>query len=591
MVSPFSFFRYYLFILLPVASLLFGFFTGCGGSTSNQSNSTKEDPGENTLSFVYQTEEAGLDAFSHENGAFGKKWFPEPFGSGCGFFDYDGDSWLDIVLVGGGIWPQDTTRKPVPALWLYRNNGDGTFALKNEKAGLSDVFAYGTGVCAADYDNDGDQDLFFTTLYENMLFRNDNGVFFEVGKEAGLANQSTLSSSAMFFDANRDGWLDLFVGNYIDWSPEKDHFCPHKGGRKGYCTPAVYDGVPSRFYQNNGDGTFTDLTEAAGFLPSPGKTLGIIQVDYNKDGWADIIVSNDTERHLLYENNGDGSFHERGIQSGLAFDERGTTRAGMGIDAGYIDGSDNLSVFIGHFQDEMIGVYQHVGKGQFLDRAAISGVGRSSYGILTFGLFLFDVDCDQDLDLFCANGHIYIDMESEETGTQFRQKPYLYLNRGDGTFDLLTESIGSLLSQRIVARGAVYGDYDRDGDLDIMISENAGPVHLWRNDSTRGNFLRVKLTGRKSNRDGIGAVIRIKVRDYQMKQRLRTGASYLSQSELVVTFGLGGAARVDSLQVTWPSGLVDSFTDIFVNQEIKIVEGTKMFIQEPLNIQMSLSKR
>ena len=580
--------RPYLFTLILSAYIFTGSLTSCGESSSRSATSGTKNRKENIISFSYVTREAGLDSFRHENGAFGKKWFPEPFGSGCGFIDYNGDNWIDIVLVGGGILPQDN-REPVPALWLYRNNRDGTFTPCNEQAGLGNVFAYGTGVCVADYDNDGDQDLLFTTLYENMLFRNENGVFFEVGKEAGIANQSTLSSSAMFFDADRDGWLDLFVGNYIDWSPEKDHFCPHKGGRKGYCTPAVYEGVPSQFFRNNGDGTFTDRTEKAGFLPSPGKTLGIIQLDYNRDGWPDLIVSNDTERHLVYENNKDGSFRERGIQSGLAFDERGTTRAGMGIDAGFVDGSDHISVFIGHFQDEMIGAYQHVGNGQFLDRAAMLGLGRSSYGILTFGLFLFDVDYDRDLDLFCANGHIYIDMESEETGTQFRQKPYLYLNQGDGTFDLLTRPAGGLLSQPIVARGAAYADYDRDGDLDIMMTENAGPVHLWRNESSHGNFLRVKLTGQESNKDGIGALIRIKVGGIQMKQRIHTGASYLSQSELVTTFGLGDDVLIDSLEVNWPSGQVDTFVKVSANQEIKIKEGNQTYIQESLLTQTSVN--
>ena len=572
------------FVTLLLCTLFGGSFHGCNGS--------KPESPPTPINFSYMTNEAGLSEFKHENGAAGNKWFPEPFGSGCGFIDYDGDNWIDIIMVGGSVWPQHSI-KHVPALWLYRNNGDGTFTNKTDEAGLDNLSVYGIGVCAADYDNDDDQDLFFTTLYENMLFRNDDGVFHEVGKEAGLANQSTLSSSAVFFDADRDGWLDLYVGNYIDWSPEKDLDCTLTGEDKAFCTPEVYEGVPSRFYRNNGNGTFTDLTKEAGFMPSPGKTLGIVGLDFNKDSWIDLVISNDTERHLLYENNGDGTFTEKGIQSGIAFDERGKTRAGMGIDAGFIDNSGEVSIILGHFQNEMIGVYRHISDAQFIDLASISRIGWESFQILTFGLFLFDVEYDSDLDLFAANGHVQIDlMEKETSGIRAQQQPHLYLNNGEGIFDRLTQDAGGLLSETIIARGAAYADYDRDGDLDILMSENNGPLHLWRNDSKHGNFLRVRLKGKKSNRDGIGAFVSISAANRTFSQHVRTGASYLSQSELMATFGLGEITLVDTLRVNWPSGQVDTFTNIMTNQEIRIVEGVKTFIREFLDHQpYLLSKR
>lgn len=560
--------------------------SGCAKSDPNQSALGSGGENASPIAFSDVTAQVGLGGFRHENGAFGAKWFPEPMGSGGGFIDYDGDGWQDILLVAGGTWPGHSDKR-VPALYLYRNNGDGTFSLTTDGAGLSEVSTYGFGITVADYNNDGHQDFFLTTLYENMLFRNDNGGFIEVGKEAGVANESTLSSSALFFDADRDGWLDLYVGNYTDWSPETDVWCSF-GGKKGYCTPEVYDGVPGRFYRNNGDGTFTDMTEKAGFLPAPGKTLGIAEHDFNKDGWPDLAVANDLTRDLLYENNGDGTFIEKGMASGMAFDETGKARAGMGIDAGVVDGSGEVSIFVGNFQNEMIGVYRYVGNGYFMDRAALSKIGRVSFQVLTFGLFLFDVDLEGDLDLFAVNGHIQIEIESEEHEFEFRQLPQLYLNRGDGIFDLVTPEEGNVLATPIVGRGAAYADYDRDGDLDILITENAGPARLWRNELSTGssgknmNFLRVGLKGQESNRDGIGSVVTVVAGGRRMTQRIRTGSSYLSQSEKIATFGLGEVITVDSLRIDWPSGRVDHFEQLNSNQELIITEGSGRLVGETI---------
>jgi hypothetical protein len=523
------------------------------------------------VTFTEVTAAAGLDVFEHKTGAFGNKWFPETMGSGAAFFDYNGDGWEDIVLVGGGTWSEHTGDS-ARALWLYRNDGDGTFTDVTRQAGLHDVSAYGFGVAAADYDNDGEQDLFFSTLRENMLFRNDDGTFTAVGSQAGIAGHAAWSSSAIFFDANKDGWLDLYVGNYVEWSPENDIPCLI-AGEKGYCTPEEYEGVPGRFYQNNGDGTFTDRTEEAGFLPSPGKTLGVAELDFNRDGWPDLVVTNDLARDLLYENTGEGIFEEKGIYSGIAFDENGRARAGMGVDTGVVDTTGEVSIFVGNFTDEMIGVYRYTGHGLFQDRAAVSKVGRPTLPTLTFGLFLFDVEFDRDLDLFAANGHVQADVGEVRDGITYRQPPQLFLNDGNGRFEETDGDLGGILSEPIVGRGAAYADYDHDGDLDVLLTENGGPVHLWRNDLEGAHFLRVGLRGQQSNRDGLGSRVILLAGGEHQERRVRTGSSYLSQSETTVTFGLGDIDRIDSLEVHWPSGRIDRFSGLDTGQQLLVTEG------------------
>lgn len=548
---------------------------GCGEKPSRGESKMAEK--RNVFYFSDVSEKSGLGGYLHENGAFGEKWFPEPMGPGCGFIDYDGDGWEDILLVTGGRF-RGLGKKQVPAIRLMRNNTDGTFSDVSNEVGLSNVFTYPFGIAAADFDNDGDQDFLLTTLYENLLFKNTSGYFTEVGSESGLSTEHGLSTSPIFFDADRDGHLDLYVGNYTDWSPDTDVWCTFRG-EKGYCTPEVYKGTPSRFYQNNGDGSFTDRTSEAGFLPAPGKTLGVAEYDYDKDGWPDLIVANDLERDLLYENNQDGTFTEKGMIKGMAFDAMGRARAGMGVDVGLVDRSDEITIFVGNFQNEMFSVYRYSPEGFFTDFAAISKLGRQSLRVLTFGLFLFDVELDGDLDLLAANGHIQVEVESENNEFQFKQLAQLFLNDGDGVFDLFKGNEGSVLRKPIVGRGSAYADYDKDGDLDVLITENAGPTHLWRNDfsehpeTNANNYLRVKLEGSSSNRDGIGSMIELFIGNRKFSRRVRTGSSYLSQSEKVVTFGIGEAGSVDSLVIQWPSGVIDSFSQVAPNQELLIFEG------------------
>ena len=524
------------------------------------------------LRFTDVVQDAGLSDFRHETGAEGEMLFPETMGSGCGFIDYDGDGWIDILVAGGGAWPGGK-KDPVTSVWLYRNNRDGTFTLRTEEAGLDGVDAYSLGFAVADYDNDGDQDFYLTAVGENKLFRNDGGLFTEVAQVAGVAGEPVWSSAPIFFDADRDGWVDLYVSNYVVWSIESDIFCTLDGETKDYCTPQSYTGLPGRFYRNNGDGTFSDRTEQAGFVTEIGKSLGVIEFDVDRDGWPDLMIANDTDRNLLFVNDGDGTFTERGTPSGVAYDESGKTRAGMGIDAGFVDGTGEVSIFVGHFTQETIGVWRHLRDGVFVDRDAASKVGRPSQQTLTFGLFLFDANLDGHLDLFAANGHVNPGIEQISEVFTYAEPPHLFVNDGDGRFEDVAPTIGGVLQKEIVARGAAYADYDRDGDVDILISENAGSLHLWRNDLDSDAYLRVHVAGRESNRSGLGTRLVAVAGGHRMERRISGGASYLSASEQVATFGLGEHARVDSLIAYWPSGRVERLGSVSAGQDVLLVEG------------------
>ena len=546
-------------------SLLGGGWLGC---SSDLPESRVPEP---ESLFTDVSEIAGLGEFYHETGAFGEKWFPESMGSGCGFIDYDGDGLQDILLAGGGVWPQSERDAPL-AVSLYRNRGDGTFVLQSEEAGLAAIDAYSIGFAVSDYDNDGDSDFYLTTLTRNMLFRNDGGVFTEIAEQAGVAGEPAWSTSAVFFDADRDGRLDLYAGNYVEWTPETDKFCTHDGTVKGYCTPEIYTGVPGRFYRNLGNGTFEDATEKAGFSDGYGMTLGLLAFDFNRDLWPDLMLANDTQPDQLFVNNGNGTFTERGAQSGVAYDEKGRTRAGMGIDAGVVDSTGEVTVFVGNFSREMIGVYRHNGNGFFMDQAARSRIGRPSLFTLTFGLALVDLDLDGDLDLFAANGHVQPEIEKFADNVQYAEPVHVFMNQGNGIFQDVAMGIGGTLSQPLVARGAAYADYDGDGDLDLLIAENGRGARLWRNEANQPNFIRVRLRGQESNQNGLGTRLIARAGDLRMERYLRSGASYLAASEQIATFGLGQHADLDSLLVFWPSGRVNRLADLEGGQELLLVE-------------------
>lgn len=520
--------------------------------------------------FVDITGQAGV-RFSHVNGAFGKKYLPETLGSGVVVFDADGDGRQDLLFINGTRWPGRPGGASLPA--LYRNTG-GTFVDVTRGSGL-DIELYGMGGAAADFDNDGRTDVYVTALGGNRLFKGlGGGRFADVTAKAGVADGG-FSTGALFFDYDKDGRLDLFVAHYVEWTEKTDLHCTLDGTSKSYCTPESYKGQSGTLFHNRGDGTFENVTRKAGLFDPAAKALGVAMLDYDADGWMDLFVSNDTQPNRLYRNKRDGTFTDVAVAAGVAFSEAGVARAGMGVDAADYDGSGRPSLIIGNFSNEMMAVYHNEGKGLFIDDAPRSAIGRSTLLTLTFGCFFFDYDLDGRVDVFAVNGHVADDIEKVQSRVTYKQRPHLFRNGGQGAFEELTAAAGPALGTPMVARGTAYGDLDADGDLDVVITANGGPARVLRNDSDRAQgVLRVRTAGVASNRDGIGAHVQITSGGQKRWQIVKTGSSYLSQSELSVTFGLGASATVDEVRVTWPSGRVDVATKVPANQQILMREGS-----------------
>ena len=522
--------------------------------------------------FQEATAKAGV-RFAHNNGAFGKKYLPETVGPGVAFIDYDNDGWPDIFLVNGADWPGHLAKHTTPK--LYHNNHDGTFTDVTHKAGL-DVEMYEIGVTVGDYDNDGYDDLFITAYGQSRLFHNNgNGTFTDVTQKAGLSGVNEFSTSAAWVDYDKDGRLDLVVGNYVQWSPEKDLYCTMDGKNKSYCTPESYKGTSVRLWHNDGGGKFSDVTQKAGLGEPTSKTLGVAVLDYDNDGWPDLLFSNDTQPNKLYHNNGNGTFTEKAVVAGVAFSEDGVARAGMGVDTFDYDRSGNTSLLITNFSNQMISLYHNEGKGLFVDEAPQSEVGRTSLLTLGFGCFFFDYDLDGWPDIFVANGHIDPDIQKVQANVKYAELPHLFRNLGKGKFAEVTKSAGAEFAAARVGRSAAYADIYNDGRLDILLSTNGGPTHLFRNVATgRANHsVRLKLAGTKSNRDGIGAVVRVTSQDGAQTQMLRSGSSYLAASELVLTFGLAQQSKVDAIEIRWPSGQIDKLTNVSAGQTVTVTEG------------------
>ena len=516
------------------------------------------------------TAAAGIQ-FRHNSGGYGGKLLPETLGSGCAFLDYDGDGWQDILFVNGMDWPGHKRQRST--LRLYRNNRNGTFTDVTQSAGL-EIEMYGMGVAVGDYNNDGFPDIFITCVGQSRLFRNTGkGSFVDATRSSGLFGHQGFSTSALWFDYDRDGLLDLFVCNYVRWSPEQDVFCSLDGTHKSYCTPEAYRGDTCWLFHNRGNGTFEDVTATSGIFDSSSKSLGIAMFDYDQDGWPDLLVANDTQPNKLYRNLRNGKFKDVAVEAGLAFSTEGKARAGMGVDIGDFENTGKPGVAITNFDNEMIGLYRASAPGVFDDVSILSGVGAASRNTLGFGCMFLDVDLDGYLDLAVANGHIDETVRNIRGNTGYAQPPQLFLNRGDGKFRDVAESAGSGFETPRVGRGLAYGDFDRDGDLDILMTTNNGPAYLYRNDQVAHHrSIRFYLQGLKSNRDAIGASVRIFYEGETQSRMVRGGSSYLSQSELPLTFGLGSRNKIERMVIDWPSGRTEEFKDLRAGSSYKCLE-------------------
>ncbi len=528
------------------------------------------------LRFEEKAQALGID-FVHVNGARGQKWMPETMGGGVAVLDYDGDGRPDLLFVSGAWWPGDphaASQKSSLALYHHEGNGpDGLprFRDATKEAGLQRTFQ-GMGAAVGDYDNDGRPDVYVTAVGGNFLFHNTGGRFEEVGAKAGVRD-SGWGTSAVWLDVDGDGLLDLFVCRYVDWSPKTDLFCTLDGKTRSYCTPERYPGTSSHLYRNLGNGRFEDVTRKAGLWNVNQKALGAAAWDVNGDGKPDLFVSNDTAPNNLYRNRGDGTFEDVGVEAGVAVDEAGRSRGSMGAAWGDTRNGKGATLAVGNFSNELKSLYWTETGDVFLDESPRSGVGSSSLLSLTFGLFFFDADLDGRLDLFLANGHVEPSVQEVQKNVTYRQAPVLYRNLGDNRFAAVT---GGDLAAPIVGRGAVYADLDGDGDLDIIVVENGGPARVYLNRLDRPDqSVRLRLVGAGgSNRDAVGARATARIGTRTLTSEVSGGESYLSAPEKTLTFGLGGAPRIDSVEIRWPDGRHETLGAIPGGTSRTVTEGS-----------------
>jgi len=527
-----------------------------------------QDPG---FRLTDVTTQAGV-RFKHNSGAFGGRYLPETMGSGCAFLDFDNDGWPDILLINGMDWPGHKRQRTT--LRLYRNNRNGAFTDVTRSAGL-EIEMYGMGVAVGDYNNDGWPDIFISCVGQSRLFQNTGkGMFLDVTRRSGLHGREGFSSSALWFDYDRDGFLDLFVTNYVKWSPSTDVFCSLDGTRKAYCTPEAFRGATCWLFRNRGNGTFEDVTAKSGIFDSSSKSLGVAMLDHDLDGWVDLFVANDTQPNKLYWNRANGQFEEIGVRSGVAFSEDGKARAGMGTDAGDFDNSGVPSLVVTNFDNEMIGLFRAAKNGFYVDQAPYTAIGKATRRSLGFGIFFFDANLDGLLDLLVVNGHIDDTVRQIRRDVSYDQPPHLFLNQGPAGFRDVAREVGAEFAQPKVGRGAAFGDFDRDGDLDVLITTNNGPAHLFRNDVANGNrSIRFRLVGGKSNRDAIGATVRVLNGGETVTRVVKSGSSYLSQAELPVTFGLGKRDHAERVLISWPSGRTEEYKNLRAGQLYVLTEG------------------
>jgi hypothetical protein len=517
--------------------------------------------------FTDVTKQAGIN-WVHDNALSPDRFLPETVGAGCLFFDYDNDGWMDIYLVNSGPSDFFTPGKPLKNA-LYHNNHDGTFTDVTDKAGVAGN-TFGMGAAAGDFDGDGWVDLYVTSYGRNILYRNNgNGTFTDITDKAGVAAPGW-STCAVWFDYDKDGKLDLFVSSFVEYN--KETTCGNNRlGQKFYCIPRVFKPRPSHLYHNNGNGTFADVSEKSGITKSPGKSFGVVATDVNNDGWTDLFVANDTMPNFLFINKGNGTFDEVGLRSGVAFSDNGSPRSGMGVDATDFDGDGWQDLFVANIDQELFSLYHNEKDLNFTDEPG--EIGQATRLLSGWGLKFFDYDNDGNPDLFLANGHPDDMVEKLTTRVKYKEPLLMFENLGTKYKDVSMQS-GSVFSKSYPARGLAVGDYDNDGDLDVLISNNGEAPLLLRNDGgNRNNWLGLQLVATKSNPGAVGAVISWQVGTRKFSRLKTTGGSYLASHDPREILGAGPNGKIDSVEIRWPSGKSDKLTNLPMNSYVTVVEG------------------
>ena len=544
-------------------------------------SSLREGAAVNPVRYVDVAGSAGI-SFQHDNATSPEKYLIETMGSGCGWIDYDQNGLLDLYLVNGTSTRLYTPKHALRSA-LYRNNGDGTFTDVTIKAGVGAEGLFGMGVAVGDYDNDGFPDLLVLGYGRCILYHNNgNGTFTDVTERAGVGNIRKWGSSAAWFDYDNDGLLDLVIANYVDWSPESNFWCGDKGpGLRSYCHPDVYHGEPPTLYHNNGDGTFTDVSKRSGVGIKPGNGLGVVTFDYDNDGWQDIFIANDHMPNFLFHNNRDGTFREVGYSAGVAVGIDGQFEAGMGTDAADTTGSGRQDLIVTHLDQQLARLYQNLGEGYFEDATFRAKISYATFHRSGFGTRFMDYDNDGARDLFMANGHVLDNIQRYHAETTYAEPKLMFRNVGHGVFENVSDRLGPDFSLPRVSRGAAIGDFDNDGDLDILISNNGQAPQLLRNDGGNANrWIQLLLIGKRSNRDAVGARVKITAGDLVLYDEKKGGMSYQSAQDPRLHFGLGQRATVQEVEIKWPSGELTKLTNLKSDQILAIEEG-KGLISRP----------
>ena len=526
------------------------------------------------ITFVDVAVRSGI-TFRHDNAVSPEKYLIETMGSGCAWIDYDQNGLLDLYLVNGAATRVYAPKQSLRSA-LYRNNGDGTFTDVTAKAGVGGEGLFGMGVAVGDYDNDGYPDLFVLGYDRCILYHNNgDGTFTDITAHAGVTNSGRWASSAAWFDYDNDGRLDLVIANYVDWSPERNFYCGDPGpGMRSYCHPDDYHGQPPTLFHNNGNGTFTDVSKSSGLGLKGGNGLGVVTFDYDNDGWQDIFIANDHMPNYLFHNNRDGTFREVGYLAGVSVSADGQFEAGMGTDAADTTGSGRLDLIVAHLDMQLARIYQNLGDQTFEDATLRSKLSYATYHISTFGTRFMDYDNDGARDLFLANGHVLDNIERYHADTKYAEPKMMFRNTGHGIFENVSDRLGADFLTPRVSRGAAVGDFDNDGDLDILVNNCGQTPQLLRNDGGNANrWLEILLVGTKSNRDAVGARVKVTVGDLVLYDQRKGGMSYQSAQDPRLHFGLGQRSMVDLIEIMWPSGSTTKLSKIKADQIIAIKEG------------------